>query len=308
MSRGLEHNYARHNGETMGNVSSPLFTNTSNNTSSNTSSNTSNNGVDSFVQLRRFAQRGDVENVRALLPNDPTDPHFIRHSYLRVMLCDAYRLAIWNGWPSVAELMVQAVPFLSSHCLGPHNNHALDKGGRAPCESDAFATWLINKERARWPSALPLPMTSLQLATRKGRVSAVKRLIHAKANVQGDSDRTGWRAMPALYFAVHDESLGCKGREKQTIAVIAVLLRAKATLRRPETMNNGSVRNTPLYNAVSTGQFHVAQVLIRAKADLNEDRKGTGLLERAMKTGNHAIAELLRNAGAQEAQEFKVER
>jgi ankyrin repeat protein len=72
-------------------------------------------------------------------------------------------------------------------------------------------------------------------------------------------------------------------------------------------MNNGSVRNTPLYNAVSTGQFHVARVLIRAKADVNEDRKGTSLLERAMKTGNHAIAELLRNAGAQEAQEFKVE-
>jgi hypothetical protein len=206
--------------------------------------------------------------------------------------------------------MVQAAPWLRKLRFGWLNQNALDEARYAPCESDAFATWLLNKEESGWPSARP--MTSIQLAAQKGRAGLVKRLVDAKANVQGDSKRPGWSAVPALYFAVHAGSLGYysvhgtyigrwyKGREKQTIAVIAVLLRAKAMLRRPETLDESHYAETPLYEAVSTCQFHVTRFLIRAKADVNEGSYGGAKpLERALANGNEAIVELLRNAGAQ---------
>jgi hypothetical protein len=250
--------------------------------------------ADPFVQLRRFAQRGDVESVRALLPTLSKQVTQLPSKRV-VMFGDAFRLAMWNGWHDVADLMVQAAPWLRIHPTGPFNYYAVDEAACVPCESDAFATWLLNKEESGWPSNRPVPKTPLENAAQEGRVSAVKRLVYAKANMQ---DRS---AISALCDAVDGAHVGrkynrkLKGEQKKAIGVIAVLLRAKATLRQPD---NARYTETPLYIAVTTRQLHVTRVLIRAKADVNEDRKGTSLLDRAMKTGNHAVAELLRNAGA----------
>jgi hypothetical protein len=275
----------------------------------NHAKNNASNGVDLFVQLRRFAQRGDVENVRALLPK--VFPNEFQNScWGCAKFIDAFRLAIWNGWPSVAELMVQFAPWLRGYPMGRRGWVALDDAGCAPCESDAFATWLINKERAGWPAYRPRPMASLQLAARQGRVGAVKRLIHAKANVEGDSDRTGWRPIPALYCAVYGSYIGqwWVGTEQKRIAAIAVLLRAKATLRRPETVSAlGALcvlqMDTPLGHAVSSGQLHMTRYLLRCKADANEECFGDSPLQLATKQGNQAMEALLRCAGAQEAED-----
>jgi hypothetical protein len=334
----------------------------------NNASNNVSNGVDLFVQLRRFAQRGDVENVRALLPK--VFPNEFQNSCGGcAKFIDAFRLAIWNGWPSVAELLVQFAPWLRGYPMGRRGWFALDDAGWvpcesdafakwlinkeragwpssrprrmasiqlaarqgrfgavkrlinakanvqgdivcAPCESDAFATWLINKERAGWPAYRPRPVASLQLAARQGRVGAVKRLIHAKANVEGDSDRTGWRPIPALYCAVYGSYIGqwWVGTEQKRIAAIAVLLRAKATLRRPETVSAlGALAvlqmDTPLGHAVSSGQLHMTRYLLRCKADANEECFGDSPLKLATKQGNQAMEALLRCAGAQEAED-----
>jgi hypothetical protein len=255
-------------------------------------------GADPFVQLRRFAQRGDVENVRALLPT--LSKLVIRLSSKRVvMFGDAFRLAMWNGWHDVADLMVQAAPWLRIHPTGPFNYYAVDEAACVPCESAAFATWLLHKVESGWPSNRPVPKTPLENAAQEGRVSAVKRLVYAKANMQ---DRS---AISALCDAVVDASgkydKKLKKKQKKAIGVIAVLLRAKATLRQPD---NARYMETPLYLAVTNGQLHVTRVLIRAKADVNEKPFGRRPLEIALNDQRlhyghgQAIVDLLRNAGA----------
>jgi ankyrin repeat protein len=92
------------------------------------------------------------------------------------------------------------------------------------------------------------------------------------------------------------------GTEEQRSAAIAVLLRAKATLRRPEIMTALGLlqMDTPLVHAVGTGQLHMTRYLLRCKADANEECFGDSPLQLATKQGNQAMEALLRCAGAQE--------
>ncbi len=213
------------------------------------------------------------------------------------IMCDAFRLAIWNGWTNVVDVLLQVSPWLRSYPIGRRWRWPLHEAASTWCESDVF-TRLLPHDGEPIHVTLPSP---LQIAVDRGRIAMVKRLISSKAEFLGNI-----HTLPALYsacMAVSPTRCDLPARrhvgEKNRILAVAVLLRAKATFQRSERSHS-----TPLMYAVKYRQQHMVRFLLRSKADAAETAFGSSPLNIALHElpdpCREAMLQLLLNAGARE--------
>lgn len=213
------------------------------------------------------------------------------------IMCDAFRLAIWNGWTNVVDVLLQVSPWLRSYPIGRRWRWPLHEAASTWCESDVF-TRLLHHDGEPIHVTLPSP---LQIAVDRGRIAMVKRLISSKAEFLGNI-----YTLPALYsacMAVSPTRCDLPARrhvgEKNRILAVAVLLRAKATFQRSERSHS-----TPLMYAVKYRQLHMVRFLLRSKADAAETAFGSSPLNIALHElpdpCREAMLQLLLNAGARE--------
>ena len=213
------------------------------------------------------------------------------------IMCNAFRLAIWNGWTNVVDALLQVSPWLRSYPIGGRRRWPLHEAASTWCESDVY-TRLLHHNGEPIHVTLPSP---LEIAIDRGRIAMVKRLISSKAEFLGSI-----HTLPALYsacMAVSPTRCDLPARrhvgEKNRMLAVAVLLRAKATFQRSDRSHS-----TPLMYAVKYGQLHMVRFLLRSKADVAETAFGSSPLNIALHElpdpCREAMLQLLLNAGARE--------
>jgi ankyrin repeat protein len=280
-------------------------------------------------ELRRFAQRGNGERVRALLPKILDQPpnfitstgqerQFDEHILVRTTatLRTAFRLAIWNDWLPVVCILIEAAPWLltgappwvlntcvdaSSYGNPKFFLCALRQAVYAPCSPNICAALVLHKTDICHADNVRQPL--LHAAISKGRAATVRWLLEAKAGVhrvtlqvavqsakRNGAEETLVRRMPSRQLARWKRST-----RKQRTAIVALLLHAKAN---PNESNNEWT--TPLRRAVANSDLNIARLLVRAKANVNEVRDGVTLLQTTVDYCHceREMLQLLRSSGA----------